>query len=226
MKTVSMSGAPRAHVGKKDAKKHRREGNVPCVMYGGKEQIHFTMPEIDFKDIIFTPEVYIIELTIGDKTYNSILKDVQYHPVTDTILHADFLEVIDGKPIVIGVPVKFTGNAPGVVLGGKLRKKIRKLTVKGLVKDLPDFIEIDISHLGLNDNIKVRDVSYPNLELLDTSSAEIIGVKTGRGAGMDIPLDEDLEEGETVADGETPADEVPASEVSEGEEKTEEKPED
>ncbi len=202
MKTVSMSGAPRAHVGKKDAKKNRREGKIPCVLYGGKEQIHFTMDESDFKQIIFTPEVFILKISIDGKEYTAILQDIQYHPVTDRILHADFLEVIKGKPVVIGVPLRFKGNAPGVIKGGKLRKKIRKLTVRGMVDDLPDFIEISIDKLDLNDNIKVKDVSYPNLEFLDTPSAEIIGVKTGRGAGMDIPLDEETEEGEAPAEGE------------------------
>ena len=191
MKTVSMSGALRAHVGKKDAKKNRKEGKVPCVLYGGKEQVHFTIDDSDFKQIIFTPEVYILKINIDGTEYTAVLQDIQYHPVTDRILHADFLEVIKGKPVVIGVPLKFTGNAPGVIKGGKLRKKIRKLTVKGMVEDLPDFIEISISKLDLNDNVKVKDITYPNLEFLDTPTSEIVGVKTGRGAGMDMPLDED-----------------------------------
>ncbi|MCB0804591.1 MAG: 50S ribosomal protein L25 [Bacteroidales bacterium] len=203
MKTVSMSGAPRAHVGKKDAKKNRREGKIPCVLYGGKEQIHFTLDESDFKPIIFTPEVFILKIEIDGTEHTAILQDIQYHPVTDSILHADFLEVIDGKPVVIGVPLKFTGNAPGVIKGGKLRKKIRKLTVRGMVDDLPDFIEISINKLDLNDNVKVKDVSYPNLEFLDTPTSEIVGVKTGRGAGMDVPLDEDEEGGEAAEGGET-----------------------
>jgi len=213
MKTVSMSGALRAHVGKKDAKKNRREGKVPCVLYGGKEQVHFTMEVSDFKQIIFTPEVYILKINIEGKEYTAVLQDIQYHPVTDRILHADFLEVIKGKPVVIGVPLKFTGVAPGILKGGKLRKKIRKLTVRGMLDDLPDFIEISINKLDLNDNVKVKDVTYPNLEFLDTPTSEIVGVKTGRGAGMDIPLDEDEP---------TEAAESAESETAEGAEGTEE----
>ncbi len=199
MKTVSMSGSLRENVGKKDAKKHRREGKIPCVLYGGEKQIHFTVEDKDFEKIIFTPEVYIINLNIDGKDITAILQDVQYHPVTDSVLHADFLEVLKGKPVTIGVPVKLEGTAPGVIKGGKLRKKMRKLIVRGLVDDLPEFIMLSISKLDLNDNIKVRDVSIPKLELLDNPAGEIVGVKTGRGAGMDEPEEEE-EEGEEGAE--------------------------
>ncbi|MCB2219916.1 MAG: 50S ribosomal protein L25/general stress protein Ctc [Bacteroidetes bacterium] len=199
MKTVSMSGSLRENVGKKDAKKHRREGKIPCVLYGGEKQVHFVIDDMDFSKIIFTPEVFIINLKIDDKDYTAILQDVQYHPVTDRVLHADFLQVLEGKPVIIGVPVKFEGTAPGIIKGGKLRKKMRKLVVKGLVDDLPDYITLSINKLDLNDNIKVKDVSYPKLELLDNPNGEIVGVKTGRGAGMDEPEEEE-EEGEEGAE--------------------------
>jgi len=207
MKTVSMSGSPRENVGKKDARKSRREGKVPCVLYGGKEQIHFSLLEKDFVKIIFTPEVYILNIGVDGNQYTAILQDIQYHPVTDSILHADFLELIPGKPVIIGVPVKFLGEPKGVLTGGKLRTKIRKLIVKGMVDDLPDYFEISIADLDLNENIKVKDFSYPNLEFLDTPSAEIVGVKTARGAGMEEEIEEEVEavEGEEVAEeGETP----------------------
>ena len=218
MKTVSLSGSPRENVGKKDAKKHRREGKVPCVLYGGKEQVHFTIPEKEFSKIIFTPEVYILKISINGSEYQAILQDVQYHPVSDVVLHADFLEVIPGKPVVIGVPVKVTGNAPGVIKGGKLRKKLRKLLVKGLVEDLPEVIEISISKLDLNDNVKVRDLSLPNLEFMNHPNSEILGVKTARGAGMDEPEEEEEEEGEGAEGGEEGA---PAEGEAAAEEKTE-----
>ncbi len=217
MKTVSLSGSPRENVGKKDAKKHRREGKIPCVLYGGKEQVHFTIPEKEFSKIIFTPEVYILKISINGSEYQAILQDVQYHPVSDVVLHADFLEVIPGKPVVIGVPVKVTGNAPGVIKGGKLRKKLRKLLVKGLVEDLPEVIEISISKLDLNDNVKVRDLSLPNLEFMNHPNSEILGVKTARGAGMDEPEEEE-EEGEGAEGGEEGA---PAEGEAAAEEKTE-----
>lgn len=189
-----MSGSPRENVGKKDAKKNRREGKVPCVLYGGKEQVHFTVSDKEFSKIIFTPEVYIINLNINGNEYQAILQDVQYHPVTDVVLHADFLQVIKGKPVIIGVPVTLTGNAPGVIKGGKLRKKLRKLVVKGQVEDLPEEIQISVSKLDLNDSVKVRDLSFANLELMDHPNAEIVGVKTARGAGMEEPEEEEGEE--------------------------------
>ena len=195
-----MSGSPRENVGKKDAKKNRREGRIPCVLYGGKEQVHFTLSEKEFSKIIFTPEVYILKIAINGDEYQAILQDVQYHPVSDAILHADFLEVLAGKPVVIGIPVKLTGNAPGVIKGGRLVKKLRKLLVKGLVNDLPEDIVIDISKLDLNDSIKVKDVKLANLEIMNQPGSEIVGVKTARGAGMEEPEEEEAE-GEEAAEG-------------------------
>ncbi|MCD4698401.1 MAG: 50S ribosomal protein L25 [Bacteroidales bacterium] len=209
MKTVSLSGSLRENVGKKDAKKIRRDGNVPCVLYGGEKQIHFYMSQRDFTNIIFTPNVYILKITIGDQEINAILQDVQYHPVTDAILHADFLETIPGKQVVIGIPLQFNGNPPGVMAGGNLRIKRRKLIVKGLVEDLPDIIEINIGGLELGDILKVRDVTYPNLEFLEPAGGEVIGVKTARGAGMEEEEEEEVE-GEGTA--ETPEGGAPAAE--------------
>jgi large subunit ribosomal protein L25 len=182
MKTVSMSGSLRENVGKKDAKKHRNEGKVPCVLYGGSKQIHFTIEEKPFSGIIFTPEVYIIKIIVDGSEYSAVLQDVQYHPVTDKILHADFLEVLPGKPVTIAIPVKIEGSAPGVLKGGKLHKKIRKLKVKAMVEDLPDSIVISIDNLEIGDSVRVRDISYKNLEFLDVPASEVVGVKTARGA--------------------------------------------
>jgi large subunit ribosomal protein L25 len=217
MKTVSMSGSPRENVGKKDAKKNRREGKVPCVLYGGKEQVHFTLPEKEFSKIIFTPEVYILKITIDGTEYQAMLQDVQYHPVTDVTLHADFLQLLPGKPVVIGIPIKLTGNAPGVIKGGRLVSKLRKLVVKGLVEDLPEVIEISISKLDLNDSVKVRDLSLANLELMDNSNSEIVGVKTARGAGMGDETEEEEEvEGAEGEEGSTTDGEGSKEESSEG----------
>jgi large subunit ribosomal protein L25 len=210
MKTVSMSGSPRENVGKKDAKKNRREGKIPCVLYGGKEQMHFTIPDKEFSKIIFTPEVYIVQINLNGKEYQAILQDVQYHPVTDLVLHADFLELIPGKPVTIGIPVKLTGNAPGVIKGGKLIKKLRKLIVKGLVEDLPEVIDLSISNLDLNDSIKIKDISISNLELLDHPNAEVVGVKMARGAGAA----EEEAAAEAAAAAETSAEAKPEGEES------------
>jgi large subunit ribosomal protein L25 len=181
MKTVSMSGSPRENVGKKDAKKNRREGKVPCVLYGGKDQIHFLANEKDFKDIIFTPEVCFIDLTIDGKQYKATLQDVQYHPVSDNILHVDFLEITDGKPIVMYVPIKVTGTSPGVLRGGKLVTKMRKLKVKGLSDVLPDDVKIDINNLEIGDFVKVNNLNITGVEFLDVPSSVVVTIKATRG---------------------------------------------
>lgn len=204
MKTVSMSGSLRENVGKKDAKKHRREGKVPCVLYGGEEQIHFVVPEKDFKHVIFTPNAYLINLDIGGKSFTAVLKDVQYHPVSDQILHVDFLQVFDDKPVAIAVPLRFTGTSKGVLRGGRLVKKYRKLYIKALAKDLPDEIVVDITKLNINDSIKIMEVTRPNIEFLDPKTSIVVAVKTQRVVVSDE--DEESEEGEGEGgEGDAPA---------------------
>ncbi|MCX6245958.1 MAG: 50S ribosomal protein L25/general stress protein Ctc [Bacteroidetes bacterium] len=180
MKTVSLSGSLRENVGKKDAKKHRKEGNIPCVMYGGKEQVHFVASDKAFRKLIFTPEVYIFNLDIAGKTYNTVIQDVQYHPVTDNILHIDFLEVHPEKPVHISVPVKLTGTAPGVLKGGKLILKTRKLKIAALLQHLPDDITVSIDPLDIGDSVKVKDLTIENITLMDSPNTVIVGVRTAR----------------------------------------------
>jgi len=182
MKKVSISGALRAHVGKKDAKKHRKEGNVPCVLYGGEKQIHFAGSEKDFGKIIFTPDAYLVNLVIDGKEYNAILQDVQYHPVTDKILHMDFLLVTDDKPVSIAVPVRFTGTSKGVLRGGKITKKYRKLMIKALPANLPDEVVVDVTELNIGQVIKVSDLKMENVEFLDVPTSVVATIKTTRGA--------------------------------------------
>ncbi len=184
MKKVSLSGSLRENVGKKDAKKERRNGNVPCVLYGGKEQVHFSVDAFNFGKIVFTPETFLVELNIDGKAYQALLQDVQYHPVSDSALHADFLEVVEGKTIVSALPVKIVGNSPGVIAGGKLQQKIRKLKVKGLIENLPEEIKVDISMLKIGDSIKVKAVQLENIQLLDTPNSVVVMVKAGRGAAV------------------------------------------
>lgn len=200
MKTVSLSGSLRENVGKKDAKKHRREGKIPCVLYGGKEQVPFVLKELDFDKLIFTPEIFLLNLEVDGKTYMAILQDVQYHPVTDKVLHADFLEVTESKPIIIGLPVEFFGNVPGVIAGGRLIKKMRKVIVKGLINDMPDQIKVDMSKLNIGDNIKISDLAIDKLEFLDHASAVVVLVKTAR-ALIDLEDEEEDEEGEEGVEG-------------------------
>ena len=182
MKSVSISGSLRENVGKKDAKKHRREGNVPCVLYGGKEQIHFVAEEKSFKKLVYTPESFTVKLNVNDKDYNAILQDIQYHPVSDNILHADFLEIFDDKPVVMHIPVKVTGNSQGVLKGGKFIQKLRKLKIKSLPVNLPDSIDLDITPLEINDSIKVSDIKRNDVTFLDAPSAVIVGIRVTRVA--------------------------------------------
>ena len=130
MKSVSLSGSLRENVGKKDAKMHRKEFKVPCVLYGGKEQVHFVAEEKVLMKIMHTPVAHIFEVTVGGHKHSTIVQDVQYHPVSDRLLHADLLQILPGKPVTIGVPIVLTGTAPGVLRGGKLIKKMRKLAVR------------------------------------------------------------------------------------------------
>jgi large subunit ribosomal protein L25 len=206
MKALKLSGSLRENVGKKDAKKLRKEGNVPCVLYGGEKQIHFSMPEKDFKSLVFTPHSYLLEITIDGQEYTAILQDIQFHPVSDNILHADFLKTFEDKPITIAIPVQFTGVSKGVLKGGKLIRKFRKLKVQALPKDLPDEIVVDITNLGINQSVKVAGLTRPNLTFLDPPTAVVVIVKTARGA-----VDEEEESGDDEgAEGDAPTEEQKA----------------
>lgn len=180
MKTVSLSGSLRENVGKKDAKKNRRLGKVPCVMYGGKEQLHFVVDEKPLKKIVYTPEVYIINIDIDGRSHNTIIQDAQYHPVTDNFLHVDFLEVLPDKAVTIAVPVKTEGTPAGVLKGGRFISKMRKLKIKALAKDLPDFVMINTDKLDIGDSIKVMDIKLDNVTFLDSPNSVIVGVRTAR----------------------------------------------
>jgi large subunit ribosomal protein L25 len=201
MKTVSLSGSLRENVGKKDAKKHRKEGNVPCVMYGGKEQIHFVASDKAFRKLIFTPEVCIVNLDIAGKTYNTVIQDVQYHPVTDTLLHIDFLEIQPEKPVNIGVPVKVIGTAPGVLKGGKLILKTRKLKIQALMQNLPDEITVSIDPLDIGDSVKVKDLAVENITFMDSPNTIIIGVRTARVLVEETPAEGVAVEGVAPVEG-------------------------
>jgi large subunit ribosomal protein L25 len=187
MKTVSMSGLPRANVGKKDAKLTRQAGRVPCVVYGGSEEVHFSLDGRELQDIVFTPYTHLTSLILEGKTFNAIIQDVQYHPVTDNILHVDFLEVIPGKPVVISLPIRIEGNSVGVLRGGKLIKKYRKLKVKGLVEHMPEEVVVNISKLDINDVIKIGDIRIPEIQLLDPQNNMVVTVASTRAVEPTTP---------------------------------------
>ena len=203
-----MSGSPRENVGKKDARRLRREGLVPCVVYGGSGQVHFTAVAKDFKDVVYTPEACLVELTVGKKKHLAVLQEIQFHPVEEMIMHADFLEVFPDKEVKISVPVRITGNSPGVIAGGKLQLKMRKLRIQALPADLPDDIEVSISKLHIGDSVKLGELPTGKVTFLDPAHAVIVMVKSSRVVALG-GLDEDEEaaggEGATApAEGETP----------------------
>lgn len=209
MKRVSMSGSLRENVGKKDAKAQRKAGNVICVMYGGEEQISFTLPEKKFDKIIFTPEVFVIDLEIGDKKYIALLQDVQYHPVSDRVLHADFLQVTEDKEISVAIPVRLTGTSVGVMNGGRQTLNMRKVNLKGLINNIPEEVSIDVSPLKIGDSVQINTLTIKGVSFLDKPSNVVVNVKTARGAAEDEE-DEEGEEGEEGAESEGEATEAAA----------------
>jgi large subunit ribosomal protein L25 len=194
MKRVSISGSLRENVGKKDANKQRSEEKVVCVLYGGEKQVHFTIDEKQFKRISHTPDVYIVDLSIGGEAHSAILQAVQFHPVSDKPLHADFLEILDGRPIKVVIPVRYEGAAPGVLKGGILNKKLRNIPVKGFSKDIPENFVISISKLKIGMSIKIKDINFGPLTPLMDGNSLVVGVKATRGAI--IADDEEEEEAE------------------------------
>lgn len=182
MRTVSLSGSTRSDVGKKDAKRLRNAGMVPCVVYGGEKQVIFSVPEPEFKELIFNPNVAFVDLNIDGKVIKAILQDVQYHPVSDAIFHVDFKELIDGKSIVMGIPVKVTGKSVGVTKGGKSQIKMRKLKVKALPAFMPENITLDITHLDVGNSIRVRDIKVENIEILDSPNSVAVTINVTRAA--------------------------------------------
>lgn len=182
MKTIEIKGSVRADLGKKATRELRKNGQVPCVVYGGESVTHFSAPVDAFRGLIYTPNIYIVDLVIDGKACKAVLKDVQYNCVSDAIEHIDFLEVSDKKPVTIALPVKLNGLAEGVRQGGKLVLKIRKIRVKGLIEKLPDILEIDVTNLGLGKAIKIQDLSFDGLEILEAKNIVVATVKMTRAA--------------------------------------------
>lgn len=194
MESISVSAKARVDMGKKEAKALRNANHVPCVIYGGEKNIHFSASVNAFRNLVYTPNVYKVEIDVEGTVYTAILKDIQFHPVTDNILHIDFLELVEGKAVAMQIPVIVTGSARGVMAGGKLRKNMRKLTVRATPENLPSNINLDASPLRIGDSIRVRDVKTDNFDILNPGSAVVVGVKMARGAARG----EDDEEEETA----------------------------
>jgi len=180
MKTVELKGTIRKNTGKKYSKQLRIEEKVPCVMYGGKENIHFSMPELSFKNIVYTPNVYLLKLDIEGNNHNAVIREIQFHPVTDKIIHADFKEYYPDQPVIINLPVKIVGESIGLKAGGKLRIKKRILKAKGLVNNFPEHLEIDITDLDIGHTIRIENLKIEGLEFLDSPGSMIVSIVSAR----------------------------------------------
>ncbi len=187
MKTVKLSGSPRANVGKVDAKEIRAKGHVPCVIYGGKEQIHFHADIRAFKPVIFTPNAHIVEIDLDGKVYKTVLQEAQYHRINDQLIHADFLEIMDGKAVTANIPVKLNGQSEGVKKGGKLVLKLRKLKARGIADKLPDTIDLNIDKLDIGDSIAVGDINIEGVTLLNAKNVSVVSVVTTRNVAAETP---------------------------------------
>lgn len=186
MKTFTLAGTKRKTTGRTNTHALRREGKVPCILYGGKEVLHFEAVEKDFKHLIYTPDVHMIKLDVGGKKADAILKEIQFHPVTDKIQHVDFLEVISDKPVVMDIPVRFNGTAAGVREGGQMLKKLTKIRVKGLISKIPATIEINVEKMKIGDYIRIKDIKYDGITFLHAPVVTIVAVKTTRAVVEEI----------------------------------------
>lgn len=189
MKTIQINGSVRNDFGKKNAKALRKSNNVPCVMYGLKKDengneiaLHFTVSNDELRKIIYTPHIYVVEINIDGTVHSAIMKEVQFHPVKEEILHIDFLEINEEKPITVEIPVVLDGLAEGVKAGGKLNLQMRKLKVKGLYTNVPERLHIDVTNLGLGKTIQVRALSFENLEIKNAKDAVVCAVQLTRAA--------------------------------------------
>src|SRR5690554_8046992 len=203
MKSITINGSQRESVGKVATKALRNAGKIPCVVYGGDSPIHFSAEELAFKDLVYTPDVHtvVINLENGDKI-NAVLQDIQFHPVTDRILHVDFYQIFDDKEVTMEIPVRTVGNSRGVRSGGVLRIVTRKLRIKALPENLPDFIEADITDMRIGTKMYVGAVASDQYKIMHPENTVICQVRTSRTAIVEI---EEEEEGTTEEGAETPA---------------------
>ena len=195
MKSVEIKGNVRTDVGSKYAKAERKAGNVPCVVYGGEAPIHFSAPVLAFKGLVYTAEAKTAKITIGDTSVEAVIQDMQFHPVTDQLMHIDFIQLVEGKPVTMNIPVVLNGQARGVLNGGKLKTILRQLSVRAIPGQFPDSIELDITELRIGKSIRVSDVTPSGYEILNADTAVIVTVKKARGAMDDEDEEGSAEEG-------------------------------
>jgi large subunit ribosomal protein L25 len=182
MKKFQIKGTARQLVGKKDTKSLRAQDLVPCVIYGGEKVIHFQAHENEFRKLVYTPKVYQTEIDVDGVVYNAFMQALQFHPVTDKLLHIDFLEIRENVPVKLQIPVRLDGYAKGILQGGRLKANLRTLKAKGFSKDFPDEIAIDVTELSIGESIRVSDVSVPGIEILNAKSVPVATVVVTRAA--------------------------------------------
>ncbi len=198
MKHVSLSGSPRENVGSKDANALRRQERVPCVLYGGEKQLHFHVSYNELSKLVVTSKVNQIDLDLGGENFHAVIKDVQFHPVTDRVIHVDFIQLFDDKQVKIVLPLRVAGSAIGVRNGGKLFVMFRRLTVKGFPPQFPDEIVLDITKLRIGQKLRVKDIDADGLTFLHDPEAVVVSIKTARGA-VDGEDDDESEDGAEAA---------------------------
>jgi len=182
MKSFELTGKVREALGKKDSGKLRSEGKVPCVLFGTENPIHFCVEKPNLKKLIYTPHVYLVNLEIGGNKYQSIMKDIQFDPVTDEVIHLDFKKISDDKQIKVDIPVEVVGFAKGIRSGGKLQVEVRRLKIMGLPKHLPDSIKIDVTPLELGQSLRVSDLKFDNISILNGKSVPVVRIMITRAA--------------------------------------------
>lgn len=182
MQVFELKGEVRTDLGKKATNALRAENKVPCVLYGGQENVHFSVVEKDLQKLLYTPIVYTVNLNVSGQTYEAVMREIQFHPVSDRVLHIDFYQIAEDKPVVMEVPVKLQGFAAGVQAGGKLSLVVRKLKVKAIPANLPGEIVLDVTDLGLGKSIKVKDLSFDNFEIMNAKEVVVAQIKLTRAA--------------------------------------------
>tara|TARA_B100000123_G_scaffold272180_1_gene253905 strand:+ start:1076 stop:1747 length:672 start_codon:yes stop_codon:yes gene_type:complete len=200
MKTLAINVKEREKSGKSNTRALRNQGNVPCVLYGGEKQVVFYAHENEFRKLVYTPDIFVVELNFENNKINAIMQDIQFHPVTEKILHIDFLEVFDDKPVVVSIPVKLQGIPLGVRNGGNLMFRRNKIITKGLVSKLPEAIELNVENLAIGMFIYIKDINIDGCQFLAPENSVVVGVKTARNIIEDVNLDDETEESEESND--------------------------
>ena len=209
MKTVKIEGTKRTALGKKDTKRLRDNKLIPCVIYGGDEEpAHISIKATDFRKVIYTPNVYLIDLEVEGKKIEATVQDVQFYPIDDTVLHVDFLRINENKPIKIEIPVKLEGFAAGLKAGGKVNQNLRKVKTKGLAKNMPDHLTLNIEKLEIGQSIKIEDLDFKNLEFLNPKAVPVVSIVVTRAVATEDATVA-VAEGEATAEGEA----APAAEA-------------